>query len=441
MFHIAYQSIKPMLVKAIGAITAFILSVVLARKLGVAEFGIYSLVISAVMVLSIPVQSGLPTLATREVSRAQASGDSGKIYAYIAWSSRIVLVYFSIICGLFASFFLIFPEDDFAHNFLIVLLSVSTVALTMRNSAILRGLGYFVKGSLPEAFIRPAVQLGAFIVLLYCADDLVRSAPFALGAFVFASFIGWFVSVLWQRSVLPPKGDAPVKFQTQAKGESWGKAALLLTVVGGGQILFGQIDTLMLGLLGDEKEVGAYRVAVQLSMLVIFALSVVNQVLQPKISSLHSKNDMAGMQRLLADSSLLMFIATLVPAVVAAAIAPQMLGFVFGEEYRVAGPALQILIFGQVANVFFGSVGTILNMTGFEKLAMRGMVIAVIINIALDVLLIPFLGGKGAALASALTITIWNAILRHYVKSQLGIESSGVFAHARSLFHRKASSS
>ena len=192
----------------------------------------------------------------------------------------------------------------------------------------------------------------------------------------------------------------------------------------------------MLGLLGSEKEVGAYRVAVQLSMLVIFALSVVNQVIQPSLSRLHAQGDMLAFQKLVADSSVWMFIGTLIPAVGLAFAAPQVLEIVFGAEYRAAAPALQILIFGQVINVFFGSVGTILNMTGLEKEATRGMIIAVVINLALDVLLIPLMGLTGAALASALTIAIWNLILRHYVKIRLGIESAGAIVHARRLLAR-----
>lgn len=428
----------PLLAKSAGTITAFILSVFLARVLGVEEFGAYSLVISTVMVLAIPVQSGLPTLATREVARSQAANHKSTIHLYIAWSNRIIILYFSFTSILAVLFLLAFPEYDFTLNVFIAILSIITIAVTLRNCGVLRGLGHFVVGSVPDVLMRPAVQLAAFIALFHFAKVMAQQAPWALVTFVSASAFACGMSVFWLRAALPKKSP-PVNGEDYAKIEPWGKAALLLTVVGGGQIFFGHIDTLMLGLLGDEKEVGAYRVAVQLSMLVIFALAVVNQVLQPKISELHAQSDMERLQKLLADSSLLMFLATLLPALVAAAIAPQLLGFVFGEEYRVAASALQILILGQAINVFFGSVGTILNMTGLEKLAMRGMVIAILVNIGLDVLLIPSLGLTGAALASALTLTIWNAILRYYVKDRLGIESSGVIAYTHRLLDRNRS--
>ncbi|MEL6933092.1 MAG: flippase [Pseudomonadota bacterium] len=433
MFNtVASQSIFPFLVKLAGTAVAFALSVTLARVLGVGEFGAYSLVVSAVMMLAIPIQAGLPTLATREVSRAKAAGQNDKIFSYIRWSSRVIFIYFAIVGTIIILVSLAFPGHGFTRNLLVAVFSVATIAVTLRNSAISRGLGHFVRGSLPDVLIRPAVQLSVFMAVLYFAEELAQRAPWALVTFVCASVFACVLSILWRSSALPPK-DLAMADGGQVYVEGWGKAALLLTVVGGGQIFFGHIDTLMLGLLGDETDVGAYRVAVQLSMLVIFALSVVNHVIQPKLSELHSQRDITGMQKLVADSSLLMFLATLIPAVIAAAMAPQILEFVFGKDYRVAAPALQILIFGQVLNVFFGSVGTILNMTGMEKEATQGMVIAIIINISLDVVLIPFFGLTGAALASAITIIIWNAILRHYVKDSLGIESSGVIEHTRRL--------
>lgn len=425
----------PLLVKSTGTIAAFILSVVLARILGVDEFGAYSLVISTVMVLAIPIQAGLPTLATREVSRYQAINHESKIHFYLFWSYRIIFAYFVVIFALVVLFWRAIPEYDFAGNTLVAVISVATMAVTLLNCGILRGLGHFVMGSAPEVLMRPVMQLVAIIALFYSARELVQQTPWVLATFVGASALACGMSIIWRRAVLPRKAKLR-ECADRAEVTQWRKAAVLLTVIGGGQIFFGHIDTLMLGWLGTESEVGAYRVAVQLSMLVIFALSVVNQVLQPSLSRLHTQGDMIAFQKLVADSSLFMLLGTLVPALLLAFIAPQLLEFVFGAQYRVAAPALQILVMGQVINVFFGSVGTILNMTGLEKEATRGMIIAMAINLGLDALLIPLLGLIGAALASALTITVWNAILRYYVKDRLGIESAGVIQHMRVFLDR-----
>jgi O-antigen/teichoic acid export membrane protein len=146
---------------------------------------------------------------------------------------------------------------------------------------------------------------------------------------------------------------------------------------------------------------------------------------------LYRLKDISGMQKLVSDSSFFMFMATLVLGAGLMIFAAPLIDVTFGSSYTIASTALQILVVGQVLNVFFGSVGTILNMTGMEKEAVTSIAIAIIVNISLDLVLIPLFGMVGAASASALSIFVWNMISRHYVKTRVGIESSGVIHRMR----------
>lgn len=60
-------------------------------------------------------------------------------------------------------------------------------------------------------------------------------------------------------------------------------------------------------------------------------------------------------------------IALAVPVLAFMVFFPEFLMGLFGEEYKVAAPLLQILAIGQFINVITGSVGYLLNMTGHEK--------------------------------------------------------------------------
>ena len=51
---------------------------------------------------------------------------------------------------------------------------------------------------------------------------------------------------------------------------------------------------------------------------------------------------------------------------------------------------LFILCFGQVANVFLGSVGAVLYMTNNERKALKALAVALCINIILLFILIPY---------------------------------------------------
>ena len=110
------------------------------------------------------------------------------------------------------------------------------------------------------------------------------------------------------------------------------------------------------------------------------------------------------------------------------------LEIIYGNEYVIGTIALKILVIGQMVNAAFGSVGAILNMTGHEKDAVIGMSIAIVVNVALNFILIPVYGINGAAFSSALAFFIWNSILRHFVKKRLDIESSGIAYYVKNKF-------
>jgi O-antigen/teichoic acid export membrane protein len=418
-----------MLIKTSGTLATFALSMALARVLGISEFGIYSLVVSAIMVLSIPIRSGIHTLATRETSKALTDETPSAIGHLLGWSNRLILIYtvasFIAVLLLWA----VIGQSDFLDGLLIAIISVGTLSLTLRNAAILRGFKRFAKGTSPDILIRPVGQLALLAVILLVITWPHATAQAGLVAFTGASIIACLVSVIWLRRELSGAGD--VWGDTGPAPIPWRKALLFLTIAGGGQILFGHIDTLMLGALGEPEQVGAYRASVQISMLLIFILTVVNQVLQPNLVRLYRLKDISGMQKLVSDSSFFMFMATLVLGAGLMIFAAPLIDVTFGSSYTIASTALQILVVGQVLNVFFGSVGTILNMTGMEKEAVTSIAIAIIVNISLDLVLIPLFGMVGAASASALSIFVWNMISRHYVKTRVGIESSGVIHRMR----------
>lgn len=420
---IVQASFLPMVIKISGTLVTFALSITLARVLGVSEFGIYSLVISTIMVLSIPTQAGLQPLATREISKAIADENPSAIGYLLKWSGRLILAYTFIVFSVVLLLRMLLGQSKYIDCLVVASITIGILSLTLRNSAILRGLKKFSKGTSPDIVIRPIGQLAVLALIIFLLAWPDANAHVGLVAFIIGSLVACFASIMWLQHELSAMGD--VSCEKGAISIQWRKNLLFLTVAGGGQVLFGHIDTLMLGALGEPAQVGAYRASVQISMLLIFILTVVNQVLQPNLVRLYRKNDTKAMQKLVSDSSFYMFLATLVLGVGLLILGKPLIGLTFGNSYEIASVALQILVVGQVINVFFGSVGTILNMTGMEKEAVTSIAVAIIVNITLDVVLIPLLGMVGAAIASAVSILIWNMVARHYVQSRVGIESSG----------------
>ncbi len=94
------------------------------------------------------------------------------------------------------------------------------------------------------------------------------------------------------------------------------------------------------------------------------------------------------------------------------------LGF-FGNEFITGTSALVFLSISQFVNAISGSVGYILQMTGKENVFQYIVFAATLINITLNLLLIPHYGINGAAFASMISLAFWNLISIVYIKSFL----------------------
>lgn len=422
-------------VKVLGTLLMFFLTVMLARVLGVEGFGLYSLVLSAVMLLSIPVQAGIPTLAVREVSKAVAGSKGEFVQTIIRWGNRLIFLYSLVVIG-GVSAVVFFSKDVLGDPrfsvFVVGLISLPLLSLMLFRSAVLRGLGAVVVGVAPDGFLRPAANVVLLFVLYKFCSVITLGPIHALATYVLSVVLA-LLFVVFMHSRISKSYSLSEHCKVP---QEWRSALYSLTVVGGAQILFGYMDTLILGWLRDDRDVGLYRVAVQLSLLVSFSLTVLNQMLQPHFARLYAQNEGEALQLLVAKSSIMIFSMAIVSAIIFLVGGEWLIVFIFGEEYRFSFAALQILVVGQLANAMFGSVGALLNMTGHEKDSMKGMVVAVIVNAVLNLALIPVWGGVGAAIASAVSFVVWNFVLRVYVKKQLSLESSGLIYYLKKNFFR-----
>ena len=246
------------------------------------------------------------------------------------------------------------------------------------------------------------------------------SSMFIYSASIFFTFC---VSLFLMWKLIPKENRNISVFNMEI--EKWKEAAYPLSVVGGLQLMYSYSDIIILGFFHSNEDVGVYRAVGQLGTLVVFGLSAINQILQPNFAKLYASKDIDKLQKIVTYSSFAIFIFASIPALVFFFFGEFILKFIFGDEFVIGFIPLVILTLGQLANAAFGSVGALLNMTGHEKDAMRGMMYSLGINIFLAFILIPQFGMLGAAISTAASLMVWNIILRYYVKKRLDIESIG----------------
>ncbi len=403
---------------------SFFISVILARQLGPADYGIYAFAFSLVTLISVPVKLGLPSLVTRETAKAFTSQEWAIIKGVQFWANKNVLIFSLIV--LFLSFAVYFYRGEFNvkdNTIIIACILIPTIALANIRDASMRGLRYVLLSQVCETLLRPFLFL-IFCILVFYLYDL-KSPVSVITCQVVAAIFSLILGMLLLSKIKPSEiRDCDEVSISQSE---WIRAAVPLAFISGMQIINMQSDILILGVFSNPHEVGIYKVIVTISTLVAFGLQAINMVVGPYFASLYHENNINKLQSIVSISSKMTFCIALPIFIILFSFGRELLSIVYGENYALGYIPLVILIAGQLINAFMGSVALLLNMTNHERDTIRGLSISVVSNIILNLLLIPKFGMIGAASSTTVTLFIWNILLRKAALNKLNIETMAFF--------------
>lgn len=397
-------------------------SILLARELGPAGYGQYAFVLAMISLLALPIGPGLGPLITREVAKYHHGDDWGLFRGLLRRTHQWVLagsVLLFLALGSIAAYQAQWAVDDRWTLFLVAALLIPLLALNVVRSSTLRGLRYVFYAQLPDLLVRPGLHLviatGLLLVgLLNPATALASQVIAAAGGFLLGSWL------LIRRQ--PTQVSAA---QPSYRHHEWGRALLPFTLLAAVGTFNAQIGILALGWLGSDDEVGALKVAMSGAMLVSLSLAIVNLVIAPHITRAYRDNDWERMRRLSRQSARVALAIALPIGVTLIVLGGPLVHLAFGDAYvESATLPLAILATGQLVNVAFGSVGMFLTMTGYERDTLLGQLVALMVTITAALILIPPLGATGAAMAVAIGLVTWNAVLAWRFVKRLGFRPS-----------------
>lgn len=420
-------------IKVISTGLGLISSVVLTRALGIEQFGIYTYIFALIALLVVPAQFGMTTLVIRETAKAEANKAWGLMKGLWAWTNSISLSLSVVIIALCIAYTFLIPNNSSLlekNSYLLALVSIPFIALNSLRGAALQGLRKIIKGQLPESLIRPLLMIGMISVAWYYSEaglEAFDAVLYSVVATVFAFVIG--AGLLLKEKPKEVNRSQAMEY----KKKEWFKSIIPLSLLEGVLIINSQTDILMLGMLGNETEVGLYQIAFQGAALTTLGLTAVASMTMPYMARYHTQNRVDKLAQLSVMSARASMLLALPALLLFAFFGKEILLFFFGESFVGGYIILLVLAMSQFINAFFGTSGRILNMAGLERLSLTTMVVATIVNIALNAALIPIYGAGGAALATAFSIVIRNIILWVIVYKHFGIDST-----ALGLFHKKA---
>ena len=187
-------------------------------------------------------------------------------------------------------------------------------------------------------------------------------------------------------------------------------------------LLIQWIDIIILGYFETANTVGVYSVIMRISLFSSIILFSINGIVASEFSKLYSSDNMTELRFLIKKSSKIIFFITIPILILIVYFSELILGY-FGLEFIIASKTLYILIVGQFVNILCGSVGYILMMTEKQNIFKNIMIFATCTNIILNIILIPKYSINGAAIASSISLILWNVISFSYIYRKYNIST------------------
>lgn len=375
--------------RVLQLVSSAAVSVLLARLLGVDRFGLYAFVLSSVALVA-PLLDVGQTILVRDLvvspeRRTELLAAAFRVGIAIAAALQVAAICFAVVV----------PEQLAGARLALIIGSLSLLArpllvldywfqsrLEARPAAAARLTGLFVASALRVG----VVVFGAHVLPLLAGTTIVE--PLVAGLMMMAGF---------RRS-----GGEPRAILSH-RPEAWAyfKRIGPLLVAGLSVALYMRLDQVMLGLLTDSNQVGQYAAAVRLSEFTYFIPLVINTSIAPGLAALHARDPHEF--TVAYDRIMGAFVAVALALMLSLmGLSTVLVSALFGSGFEDAGHVLRIHVLS-LPFVFLGVAQSVWNAVyDQQKLAMWRTVGGALINIVLNVVLIPNHGALGAAYATVI---------------------------------------
>ncbi len=401
------------LVYVLFAALSLAISMGLARILGADGYGAYANATAWANIFIPFATFGFTTLLVRDISIFRSQKNWSLMKGLLRFSDRFVLILSLFLMVVFYGLtWLLFSGPDKQLMFKAMVIATPFIPLWafayLRQSSI-RGLEDATRSLIPDMVIRPGLVVVFIIVFFVIWPELIN-VDIVMVISLGASAIALFVAMKWFRNALPPQLKShPPNYQAK----TWISTSIPLFILGSMQIVLPQIPVVMLGVFSNADNVGLFSATYRLANTLAFLPGAVRIVMGPIMARMYAERENQKLQKLLTMTVWGTFIFDLLLGLFFILLRKPLLS-IFGPEFLVAQWALIILIISNIIDALMGNSSILLSMIGKERIVALSYVFVVIINIVLNIFLIPYYGYIGATLVSAFCLILVKIILSVY---------------------------
>lgn len=392
-----------------------------ARYLGPFDYGLLSLGLDVLNILAPIAILGLPVGITRYVAFYKGKQDLQRIKGVFVTSYKIILI-----SGLSFAITLFLLSDWISSTIfktieLSLILKIFAIGapfsilttITVAGICSFKQMKYkvYVNDIFQKLFILTGIILSIFLGFGIIGVTLTYTVGF-IGAFLLAFY--------FLETKLFPLIKSKVKAISISKELLSFSGPLMFAAIL--WVIMGRIDTLMLGYFINPVQVGIYHAAFPTAILLLVVLTSTEMIFMPVAAELYAKNLLEELWSIFRVVTKWMFAISLPIFLIMIFFSETILRILFGAEYTSGAIVLSILAVGYFIASLVGPTGAMLLTIGKTKILLANNIIVLGIDIILNLYLIPIYGIIGAAIATAISISLWNVLtlveIYHYTRIQ-----------------------
>jgi O-antigen/teichoic acid export membrane protein len=385
-------------------------TIIAARYLGVTQFGIFSHTFSVCLLLAGIGSPGFVAQIVRQVAYAGT--------AKSALSLALVFLSFSCVSVTLLFYFLkgyVFLPSVNLPFFTLWGISILTSAITI-FSASARGMGLSALGQIPDLFLKPALIVSLMLIAAIFATLDTANQVFEF--MLISQFMVLCIILIWLYRSKPKaspnnghKVDIPSILKTHPK----------LALVAILSLSSTQLPIILAGSVISSEASGIVRIALQFSALTLLGLTTAELIHAPVFAKLWKENKLDDLKEVVSRNCTVAFSFFTLASLGLVIIVTLLFSLVFDANYSDVKTLIPILLIGNFASAYCGSILNLLIATGHEAKALK----ILIFSFSILCLSLYFLGQAygtlGIVTAVSLTLVIRSILMAWVIHKTLGI--------------------
>ena len=307
-------------------------------------------------------------------------------------------------------------DSHYVLPLFLALVCLPLYTLTDLHDGLGRATGWITIALLPPYVLRPLLIIVVMVAARLAGFPL--DAATATGAAIIAT---WLTAVA-QLLLIDRKLNQVVPAGARSYApRQWTATALPIFLIYGFELVLQNTDVLVLSHYMQPSDAGIYFAALKTISLIAFVHYAVGSAVAGRLSTLKARGDQAGLDDMIRDAANWTFWPSLFGAVLLLSLGPVLLGF-FGPGFEDGYPVMFVLVIGLLVRAAVGPAEFVFRMLGAQRSCAVILGLSALINIALNIALVPLYGIMGSAIATATAIAFSALVFYLVAKLRLGID-------------------